>query len=853
MSQYNSGTVAVTNGSAIFTGASTLFSANVTAGDFFTVVGDNVFYTVGSVDSDTQITLSANYAGVSGTGKAYALTRDFTTNLGFPVPNQGDIETALVVKRAIEEIDAELNTAGIGGDGREWIDLKDSPTFISATQFKIAKDKTASYHVNRRIRATDSATIYGGITASSFAAGETTVTVSWDSGAMTAGLSAVALGIASATAPAITGDGIKGGTPLVDTIGEYTSGVGVTIDSVRLKDQRVENLLDPVNSDDAATKNYVDGVMVSSVFWKQPVRVATTANITLSGEQTIDGVLTSADRILVKDQTTGSENGIYVTASGAWSRASDADVDAEVVAGIAVFVAEGTANGDKAFTLTTDDPITVGTTALTFAQFGGGGGVTAVTGSAPITSSGGSTPDIAISSATTGAAGSMSSADKTKLDGVATAANNYSHPNHTGDVTSSGDGAQTIANNAVTLAKMADMATASLLGRDTASTGDPEVLSKATVLSLLNVSDGAEVNPAVVSQADAEAGSATDERIWTAQRVKQAIDALSSGSDNVARDNIMLNAFRIAINGGLSVLNMEDGIVDEFEDQIGVDTVTSTGETYDVAGDFYTNLATVNEGDLTPTASSMTDWGDNLANRKFMGLRFTASVAGSVQTAKIDVKDVTASIATAHAEIWTDSAGSPGVKVGGSSDNLAVSSTGLKTFSWSADKPSLSASTFYWLVLSDDSGGQITPDGDNSDGVVHGLADTITAISEDSNSVAGRTPAFEVSLQTGGDMTLQSAAFSATATPTDARIVVFEEDIVAVTINTDLKAYVSRDGGTSFTQITLADEGDFETGKQILAGSVDISAQPSGSSMKWKLTSHNNAELRIHGVALQWS
>jgi hypothetical protein len=67
-----------------------------------------------------------------------------------------------------------------------------------------------------------------------------------------------------------------------------------------------------------------------------------------------------------------------VTASGAWSRSTDAD--AEVIAGIAVYVAQGTANADKAFTLTTDDPITVGTTSLTFAQFGGGAGVADVTG-----------------------------------------------------------------------------------------------------------------------------------------------------------------------------------------------------------------------------------------------------------------------------------------------------------------------------------------------------------------------------------------------------------------------------------------------------------------------------------------
>lgn len=80
-----------------------------------------------------------------------------------------------------------------------------------------------------------------------------------------------------------------------------------------------------------------------------------------------------------------------------------------------------------------------------------------------------------------GAAGFMTGADKTKLDGIASGANNYSHPNHSGDVTSAGDGATTIATGAVTLAKMANMATASLIYRKTAGTGAPEVNTLATL------------------------------------------------------------------------------------------------------------------------------------------------------------------------------------------------------------------------------------------------------------------------------------------------------------------------------------------------------------------------------------
>ncbi len=101
--------------------------------------------------------------------------------------------------------------------------------------------------------------------------------------------------------------------------------------------------------------------------FKDSVDTATTANITLSGEQTIDGVLTSASRVLVKNQTLGATNGIYVSAAGAWSRSTDADTSAEVTAGMLVYVnGVGTVNGNLIFTLVTPDPITLGTTVLTF-------------------------------------------------------------------------------------------------------------------------------------------------------------------------------------------------------------------------------------------------------------------------------------------------------------------------------------------------------------------------------------------------------------------------------------------------------------------------------------------------------
>lgn len=109
-------------------------------------------------------------------------------------------------------------------------------------------------------------------------------------------------------------------------------------------------------------------VAVNGAQWVAPVAVASTANIaSLSGEQTIDGVLTSASRILVKNQTAAAQNGIYLTGSGPWTRVSDANQNTEVVR-LAVFVRGGTVNGGKQFLCTTPLPIEVGVTALNFIE-----------------------------------------------------------------------------------------------------------------------------------------------------------------------------------------------------------------------------------------------------------------------------------------------------------------------------------------------------------------------------------------------------------------------------------------------------------------------------------------------------
>jgi hypothetical protein len=131
------------------------------------------------------------------------------------------------------------------------------------------------------------------------------------------------------------------------------------------------NLGTPTAGTDATTKNYVDAA-INGLAWKDTVRLASTAQVALTGLTAIDGVTPSAgDRILLKNQTAPAENGIWVAASGAWARATDAALANDLL-NAACFVSEGTANADTAWVMTTNAPITVGTTGLTWAQFGAG-------------------------------------------------------------------------------------------------------------------------------------------------------------------------------------------------------------------------------------------------------------------------------------------------------------------------------------------------------------------------------------------------------------------------------------------------------------------------------------------------
>ena len=204
-------------------------------------------------------------------------------------------------------------------------------------------------------------------------------------------------GITSSTAELNLLDGVTATTTEINYIDGVTSAIqtqlndklalagGTMTGAIAMGTSKITGLGTPTDAADAATKAYVDSA-AQGIDWKASVRAATVGDNTLASKyqngDVIDGVtLATGDRILIKNQATASENGIYVVnASGAPTRSTDADTSAELTSNFAVFVEEGTVNADQGYVLTNNGAITIGTTELVFTQFTGLGQIIAGTG-----------------------------------------------------------------------------------------------------------------------------------------------------------------------------------------------------------------------------------------------------------------------------------------------------------------------------------------------------------------------------------------------------------------------------------------------------------------------------------------
>ncbi len=443
-----------------------------------------------------------------------------------------------------------------------------------------------------------------------------------------------------------------------------------------------------------------------------------------------------------------------------------------------------------------------------------------------------------------------------------------------------------------------------------------------------------------------------------------------------AQDNIALLAFRLAVQGSLTVQKMEDGIVDEYEDETGVDTGASTA-TYDASGDYYSN----NQGDQTGSGTALSG-GDGTGSNVIPTMTSNTNPSGvasanNVYNSREPWTSMQGSIVSPG---WTSGAGAPswikyafpsgttkkvnGYRLGTSYPSEAPKAWKLqgsnndtdwtdldtqsaqtgwtdgayRTFSFtnstayryfrlyvtegnnatyirvdafellesaSKDNAFDDSTSTYWR--SSQTSGSISAAAyigyDFGVGVTKALtgftikqhaanqainsvkvqrsdngsswtdvatvaitADTSLQTKSFTNTTAARYwrllanaetasgswEVEEVGLTLSEDLELISESFEAEATPTEGRVCIFLEEVDSITLNTDLKAYVSRDDGTTWTQITLTNEGEYDSSKDILSGSVSVSSQPSDKTMRYKIITDNLKVVKVHGASLSW-
>jgi len=377
--------------------------------------------------------------------------------------------------------------------------------------------------------------------------------------------------------------------------------------------------------------------------------------------------------------------------------------------------------------------------------------------------------------------------------------------------------------------------------------------------------------------------------------------------------NIMLNAFRIAQIGSLTIFQMVKGFMDEYEDESGIDTINSTNEIYDAVNDYYKNWDdtvdaetklllhldnNVTDYELTP--KTVTNNNVTFSTTNKFGTH-SASFNGSTSVLSVpDSEDFNFGSGDFTMEAWVNIPSNTG------SGQRVIIGHLTDASNWMGISYIDQAGYYVFYAIMAIQGvytveliGTITPtlntwnhvafirNGNTWTLYVNGVADGSTT---ESNVAGNFTGDFCVGARTAGgslpfnglideiriskgiarwtsnftppsspypislvdNMTLLSNAQVAESAPTEARIVMFEEDVDSITLNTDLKAYVSRDDGTTFSQVTLEDEGNYITGARILSGVVDISAQPSGTNIKYKVETLNDKKLNIHGTAVSW-
>lgn len=317
-------------------------------------------------------------------------------------------------------------------------------------------------------------------------------------------------------------------------------------------------------------------------------------------------------------------------------------------------------------------------------------------------------------------------------------------------------------------------------------------------------------------------------------------------------DNVVLNRLEIAAQHNLSAGNLVDGMFDAFTDETGVDTATSTNETYDAAADSYDNDPTgVFGSDLATSGQAISDSEFSTAydDGAFADDGATTRWASAIQSP---------TALTGAGYIGQDFGGGTTYNI----RRVAVQQH------WALSGNRLYGTDVIKIQRSDD--GSAWTDVDTISPINNALMQTFDIADGGTHRYWRFLADAEVPNWGGGavwtmveaemkepapatDLTLLSNAFTAQNQPEEVDVTMLWEEIDAVTLNTDLLLDISRDGGTTFTTATLVDRGTYVTPKEVLTATVDVSGQPAGTSVKWRIRTDNEKSVKIHGVGLTWS
>ena len=363
---------------------------------------------------------------------------------------------------------------------------------------------------------------------------------------------------------------------------------------------------------------------------------------------------------------------------------------------------------------------------------------------------------------------------------------------------------------------------------------------------------------------------------------KYLVAAEASSFPDIAtnRNNLGLLNFKVATNNSYALYSFKDGMIDAYMSEAGVDTSASTNETYNAAGDYYSGSGTSTEtydaningycassgasGGHIPSFSTTNNRRVSFGQSTGTGSYVSANVSG--KNSGIFTLDMTivqkgggngpfCNAPGVVKDTCSSTSGWPPTSAYGAYNSTSASSAGdVLRLVYDTDDPNV------MTTYKNSAAENTTRDNTGANWLSIGTPTTLFFLfpcwSDNATpwiwTIAG-TREYTVY----NNMTLISKAHTAQSVPTEGRLMIYEEASTgSITLDTDIKGYVSRDNGTTYTQTPLTLDTTYATGKRLISGSVDISGQPSGTSMKYKIETLNQSDskvCRLHGVSLLWA